>query len=64
MLAVVLIGLGMTSLSMSPIALADVRAELSRFTLGEARKLAERALSARNAVDAKRAVSTALSITH
>ena len=64
MLAVVLIGLGMTSLSMSPIALADVRAELSRFTLGEARELAERALSARNAVDAKRAVSTALSITH
>ena len=63
-LAVVLIGLGVTSLSMSPIALADVRAEISRFTLGEARELAERALSARNAVDAKRAVSTAFSNTH
>jgi phosphotransferase system enzyme I (PtsI) len=52
-LAVVLIGLGVTSLSMSPIALADVRAEISRFTLVEARELAERALSARNAADAR-----------
>ncbi len=60
-LAVVLIGLGVTSLSMSPIALADVRAEISRFTLAEARELAERALSARNATDAKRAASVALS---
>jgi phosphotransferase system enzyme I (PtsI) len=60
-LAVVLIGLGVTSLSMSPIALADVRAEISRFTLAEARERAERALLARNASDAKRAVSEAIS---
>jgi phosphotransferase system enzyme I (PtsI) len=62
MLAVVLIGLGVTSLSMSAIALADVRAEISRFTLAEARQLAERALSARNAKDARAAAS--LAFTH
>jgi len=61
-LAVVLIGLGVTSLSMSAIALADVRAEISRFTLVEARQLAERALSARNAKDARAAAS--LAFTH
>jgi len=61
-LAVVLIGLGVTSLSMSAIALADVRAEISRFTLAEARQLAERALSARNAKDARAAAS--LAFTH
>ena len=59
MLAVVLIGLGVKSLSMSSIALADVRAEISRFTLVEARKLAERALSARNSAEARAAVSGA-----
>jgi phosphotransferase system enzyme I (PtsI) len=52
-LAVVLIGLGVTSLSMSAIALGDVRAEISRYTLVEARELAERALSARNAPEAR-----------
>lgn len=62
LLAVVLIGLGVTSLSMSAIALADVRAEISRFTLAEARQLAERALSARNAKDARAAAS--LAFTH
>ena len=59
-LAVVLIGLGVTSLSMSPIALADVRAEISRFTLAEARELAERVLSSRNAADARNAASVVL----
>jgi phosphotransferase system enzyme I (PtsI) len=59
MLAVVMIGLGVTSLSMSSIALADVRAEISRFTLVEARTLAERALSARNSAEARAAVSGA-----
>jgi phosphotransferase system enzyme I (PtsI) len=59
MLAVVMVGLGVTSLSMSSIALADVRAEISRFTLIEARKLAERALSARNSAEARAAVSGA-----
>lgn len=56
-LAVVLIGLGVTSLSMSPIALADVRAEISRFTLAEARELAERVLSTRNAAEARATAS-------
>jgi phosphotransferase system enzyme I (PtsI) len=60
MLAVVLIGLGVTSLSMSPIALADVRAEISRYTLAEARELAERVLSSRNAADARNAASVVL----
>ena len=59
-LAVVLIGLGVTSLSMSPTALADVRAEISRFTLAEARELAERVLSSRNAADARSAASAVL----
>ena len=59
-LAVVLIGLGVTSLSMSPTALADVRAEISRFTLPEARELAERVLSTRNAADARTAASAVL----
>jgi phosphotransferase system enzyme I (PtsI) len=56
-LAAVLIGLGVTSLSMSPIALADVRAEISRFTLSEARELAERVLSTRNAAEARETAS-------
>jgi phosphotransferase system enzyme I (PtsI) len=60
LLAVVLVGLGATSLSMSPLALADVRAELSRYTLSEARKIAEIAVSAISAVDAKRGASIAL----
>jgi len=60
LLAVVLIGLGVTSLSMSPTALADVRAEISRFTLSEARELAERVLSTRNAADARIAASVVL----
>lgn len=59
MLAVIMIGLGVTSLSMSSIALADVRAEILRFTLVEARNLAERALSARNSAEARAAVSGA-----
>lgn len=59
MLAVIMIGLGVTSLSMSSIALADVRAEISRFTFVEARRLAERALSARNSAEARTAVSGA-----
>jgi phosphotransferase system enzyme I (PtsI) len=59
MLAVVMVGLGVTSLSMSSIALADVRAEISRFTLAEARTLAERALSARNSAEARATVSGA-----
>ncbi len=47
LLAVVLVGLGATSLSMTPAALADVRLELGRRTLDEARAAAERILVAR-----------------
>jgi phosphoenolpyruvate-protein phosphotransferase (PTS system enzyme I) len=56
LLAVVLVGLGATSLSMSPAALADVRAELARFTLEQAKEFAELALSANSAVEARLAV--------
>jgi len=61
MLAVVLVGLGATSLSMSPAALADVRAELSRFTRKQATQFAELALSANSAVEARAAVFAAAS---
>ncbi|WP_297316300.1 phosphoenolpyruvate--protein phosphotransferase [Bifidobacterium indicum] len=43
-LAVVLAGIGVTSLSMTPVALDDVRAELTKYTLDEAKKEAARAL--------------------
>jgi phosphotransferase system enzyme I (PtsI) len=56
LLAVVLVGLGATSLSMSPAALADVRTELSHFTKKEAIEFAGLALSARSAVEARAAV--------
>ena len=56
LLAVVLVGLGATSLSMSPAALADVRAELARFTPAQAKEFAEIALSANSAVEARVAV--------
>ena len=59
LLAVVLVGLGATSLSMSPAALADVRAELARFTLDQAKEFAELALSANSAVEARAAVVNA-----
>jgi len=59
LLAVVLVGLGATSLSMSPAALADVRAELARFTLEQAQRFAELALSANSAVEARVAVLNA-----
>jgi phosphotransferase system enzyme I (PtsI) len=59
LLAVVLVGLGATSLSMSPAALADVRAELARFTLKQAQEFAELALSANSAVEARVAVLNA-----
>ena len=59
MLAVVLVGLGATSLSMSPAALADVRATLTRFTLDDAKRFAEIALSANGAAEARTAVMSA-----
>ncbi|MFK4761304.1 phosphoenolpyruvate--protein phosphotransferase [Microbacterium sp. ZW T5_45] len=57
-LAVVLVGLGATSLSMAPSALADVRHTLSTRTLDEARSLAEAALAADDAASARQAVAT------
>lgn len=56
-LAVVLVGLGVTSLSMTPAALADVRAELRTVTLAEARERATRAIAARTAAEARAAAS-------
>ncbi len=61
LLAVVLVGLGATSLSMSPAALAGVRAELRRFTLVQAQEFAEIALSASSATEARSAVLAASS---
>jgi len=61
LLAVVLVGLGATTLSMSPAALADVRAELVKYTLDEAKEFAEIALSANSAVEARLAVISAAS---
>src|SRR6202012_5028029 len=60
-LAAVLVGLGAPTLSMSPAALADVRAELSRFTRKQAVEFAELALSANSAVEARAAVFSAAS---
>ncbi|MFP7759682.1 phosphoenolpyruvate--protein phosphotransferase [Marisediminicola sp. LYQ134] len=56
-LAIVLVGLGATTLSMTPAALADVRAALLTVTLDEARARAARALGARTAADARAAAS-------
>ena len=44
-LAVVLAGIGVNSLSMTPVALDDVRAELANWTLEEAREKAAKALN-------------------
>ncbi|MBT1177607.1 phosphoenolpyruvate--protein phosphotransferase [Bifidobacterium callimiconis] len=44
-LAVVLAGIGVNSLSMTPVALDDVRAELANWTMDEAREKAEKALN-------------------
>lgn len=60
LLAVVLVGLGATSLSMSPAALADVRAELSEHTLEQAQQFAELALAADSAAAARTAVTEAI----
>jgi phosphotransferase system enzyme I (PtsI) len=62
LLAVVLVGLGATSLSMSPAALADVRLSLRRFTLDQATALAEVALAADGAAEARDAVRAAAAL--
>ncbi|MDQ1531666.1 MAG: phosphoenolpyruvate-protein phosphotransferase system enzyme [Microbacteriaceae bacterium] len=56
-LAVVLVGLGATSLSMTPAALADVRAELLTVTLDEAKARAAAALGASGAAGARAAAA-------
>jgi phosphotransferase system enzyme I (PtsI) len=60
LLAVVLVGLGATTLSMSPAAIADVRLSLKRFTLEQAKRLAEVALAADGAAEARDAVRAAI----
>ena len=60
LLAVVLVGLGATSLSMSPSALAGVRAQLARVTAAQAREIAAAALDADDAADARRAARAAV----
>ncbi|AGW40359.1 PTS system, enzyme I [Leifsonia xyli subsp. cynodontis DSM 46306] len=59
LLAVVLVGLGATTLSMSPAAIADVRLSLGRHTLERARELAEIALATASAAEAREAVRVA-----
>lgn len=59
LLAVVLVGLGVDTLSMSPSALADVRAELRKHTLDDARRIAAAALDTANADEAKAAARAA-----
>ena len=58
-LAVVLVGLGATTLSMTPAALADVRAELAGVTLEQARAKAAAAVAADSA-EAARAAAAAV----
>lgn len=57
-LAVALVGLGVTTLSMSAPAIADVRDELARWTLAGARAAAEKALAAEDAAGARTAVES------
>ena len=52
-------GLGATSLSMAPTALADVRATLLQHSLDDARVIAEAALAANDAASARTAAQDA-----
>ncbi|WP_207454640.1 phosphoenolpyruvate--protein phosphotransferase [Desertivibrio insolitus] len=56
-LAVVLVGLGATTLSMTPAALADVRAELATVTLDQAKAKAAAAVAATTAAGAREAAA-------
>ncbi len=58
-LAVVLVGLGATTLSMTPAALADVRTELASVTLEQARAKAAAAIGAESAEGARAAAAAA-----
>ena len=57
LLACVLVGLGVTSLSMAPSAVAAVRAELATRTLADCAGMAADALYAADAAEARRAVA-------
>ncbi|MGH3450740.1 MAG: putative PEP-binding protein, partial [Haloechinothrix sp.] len=59
-LALVLVGLGVTSLSMAPAAVPAVRLSLGARTEQECAELAELALAARDAAEARSAVSAAV----
>jgi len=61
LLALVLVGLGVTSLSMAPGSLADVRLLLGRHTMADCRRLARLALEASEAGAARRRVREAAS---
>jgi phosphotransferase system enzyme I (PtsI) len=61
LLACVLVGLGATSLSMVPAALADVRVELGRRSYAECVRLAQLAVGAPTAADARTRVTDAAS---
>ncbi|MCX6501958.1 MAG: phosphoenolpyruvate--protein phosphotransferase [Microbacterium sp.] len=63
LLAVVLVGLGATSLSMAPTALADVRASLLLYGLDDAQRIAEAALAADDAASARDAARAAAAST-
>ncbi len=59
LLAVVLVGMGATTLSMAPTALADVRASLLQYDLADAQRIAEAALAADDAASARAAAQAA-----
>ncbi|MFD5226830.1 phosphoenolpyruvate--protein phosphotransferase [Microbacterium sp. NPDC058342] len=59
LLAVVLVGLGATSLSMAPAALSDVRRSISQHSLEDARRIATAALDADDAAGARAAAQAA-----
>jgi phosphotransferase system enzyme I (PtsI) len=59
--ALVLAGLGVTSLSMAPSALAAVRDALAQHPVADCRKLADAALHARSAADARAEVRALVS---
>ncbi|MDM8874204.1 phosphoenolpyruvate-protein phosphotransferase PtsP, partial [Escherichia coli] len=59
LLAVVLVGLGATSLSMAPSALADVRRSIAQYSLDDAKRIAAAALDASDAAAARAAAHAA-----
>jgi phosphotransferase system enzyme I (PtsI) len=61
-LAVVLVGLGVTSLSMTPRSLADVAAALASVSLTECQEIAGRVLACRSASDARDLARAALPV--